>query len=322
MARVFVEGFEAGSLDGFDSNYGASIVSAPTGMDGNYAVDLGLYDYLVKYLTASPEYYFSLMYRPAGSTSEAVFSVCSGSNLLVKIIRGSSPHPIKVYIGSTLIATGTALLAEDTAYLIEAYIKISDSNGRIIVKVNGITDIDFYGDTQAGTYTQIDVLRIGEIPGYTCNAYYDNIIVDNSYWPGESKIRAIVPSGVGTYTQWTPSSSPNWSSVDEIPPDDIDFVEANAIDYIDTYIFADMPFDAKVIKSVQLQARAQKEGTPTPQHLQLVTLIDGIGHTSEVQEVQTAWHSNRKIWEINPSTGNPWTVNELNSAEFGIKAVA
>src|SRR4051812_18425242 len=62
---------------------------------------------------------------------------------------------------STLLATGTTLLGQSTWHWIEIKATIADAGGTAIVKVDGVEEINFTGDTKnAGTLTTISTVRL------------------------------------------------------------------------------------------------------------------------------------------------------------------
>ena len=157
MARIFIDGFESGDHDMWDAESNATVISsAGLDMDGDYCLDInGSTEYLRKNITATDEMYFALLYRPFTSNSSGVLTLRKDSTILVQV-RRTSAGKIQVNRGSTTIDTGTCVLGIDNTYLIEIRVKIHDSTGVVDVKVDGISDITFSGNTKVGTDTQFN----------------------------------------------------------------------------------------------------------------------------------------------------------------------
>ena len=213
MARVFIDGFEAGDLKLWNTiGAGAGLVAAATGMDGSYCLHLasgGTTYYIQKTLPSNSEYYFAFRYRPSNDgSSRGMISFWSGGTLIGKLIRIGAAGLLVAYRGTTVIATGTTPLAIDTTYLIEVRFKPANSpDGVFHVKINGLLplDIEFNGDSTDGAAT-IDAVRLGHGDSASTNvyAYFDNLVVDNAAWPGNTKIQAIKPTGAGasSHSAW------------------------------------------------------------------------------------------------------------------------
>lgn len=327
MARIFIDGFESGQDDLWDVESNANVVSsAGKDMDGDYCLDLNNdYEYIGKNITADDEMYFAFLYRP-GSLGEAMLATRNGSTLLVFLDRDETGHCIEARMGilGTLLGTGIQALNDNTTYLIEAYIKIADAGGRVVVKVDGVSDIDFTGDTKPDANTQFDNIRLGYggSATYLSYAYFDNFIMDDAGWVGDTKIQAILPTGGGNSTIWNPSAGANWQCVDERPASDVDYVSTNAVDQVDTYEASDMAGAIGTVKCVQIQSRTESDGAPTPTNLKLAVRSGGANYFSGDKVVPAAPKGLWNLWETNPADSLAWEEADVNAMEIGIKSAA
>jgi len=151
---------------------------------------------------------------------------------------------------------------------------------------------------------------------------FDNVVIDNTSWPGKTNIQAIRPTGAGNSTQWTPSAGNNWDCVDEVPASDADNVVTNANDQVDFYAAGNLVGAIDSVVCVQVQARAVKEGAPTPQNLALGVRTGGADYFSSDKAVPTAAKSLFNLWAQNPNTAALWTKTDVDGAEIGIKSRA
>jgi hypothetical protein len=311
--RLFFDGFELGySL--FDS--GMAVTTDPV-FDGNYA---GVSTSAVKAGFSFSEVWgafrirkeadpvaYLLTFRISGSIV-ATMQINSGGNLEVR--RGST--------AGTLLGTGTTVLSDDTWYLVEYHYKADDSAGRWEVKVNGgAAEIDYTGDTTSGGTTINEVLLCS-----SSAVYYDNFIMDGTTWIGDTRIQGLPVTGAGNSTQWTPSTGNNWDCVDEIPASDTDYVSTNTNDQIDLYTLEDLTGSIASVKAVQVAARAQKEGSPTPQQIALLVRTGSTDYASGDKALTTAIAGHANIWNTNPNTSAAWASSEVNGLQIGIKARA
>lgn len=324
MARIFIDGFESGGLDLWDTIVATASVASSVGkdMNGDYCAYLttGRID---KNLVADDEMYFAFLYRPTVNDSRGVLCLYKDSTLLIDIRRDNGINdPFKVYRDSTLIATGSATIAVNTTYLIEIRIKIADAGGRAVLKVDGVTDIDFTGDTKPGADTQFNKAKLGYGSVAYAYAYYDNFIMDDANWIGNTKIQAIKPSGAGNSTGWTPSAGANWDCVEEIPKNDADYVHINSNDVTDTYAAANMAGSIGTVKCVQVQSRAKYDGSPVPTNLKLVVRSGGADYLSGDKAVPASEKSLWHLWETNPADSLAWEEADVNAMEIGVKSAA
>jgi len=327
MARVFIDGFEAGDLKLWDLVVGAYLSSGVSGMDGTYCLNCDAFGnyYAHKYLPAAPEYYLAFRYR--GSSAQYASSMCyffNGTTQLARLRRNPSSGLLEIRRGTsygTLLATGAIAVNVGTPVLIEVHYKPHNTEGVFQVKVGGILDIDFTGDTTDGADT-IDGIRVGGDSGYYSSCWFDNVVVDDAAWPGNTKIQAIKPAGVGNSTQWTPSAGNNYACVDEVPPSESDFIVTNTLDHLDLYAAGDLVGTIGSVKCLQLQALAKAEGSPTPHNLQLAVRTNGADYFSGDRAVPSSSTQLSSLWEANPATAAPWQEVEVNAMEIGVKAVA
>ncbi len=211
MARVFIDGFESGKTDLWDLVVGAWIVSGIAGMDGTYCLSCDAFGdyYAHKYVPAAPEYYLAFRYR--GSSASYASSMCyffNGATQLARLRRNPTTGLLEVRRGTgsgTLLATGTIAVNVGTPILIEVHYKPHDTAGVFQVRVGGVLDINFSGDTTDGA-TAIDGIRIGGDGTYYASCWFDNVVIDNAAWPGDTRIQAIRPSAPGALTEWDPSA--------------------------------------------------------------------------------------------------------------------
>lgn len=327
MARVFIDGFESGGLSAWEGNSGCVVATGITGMDGTYCLyNAGNGQFIFKTLPAAAEYYFAFLYRPnsGGLAKNRTIQFRNSTTVLGMLARNSTTGALLAYKGNmaTLLGTSTALVALDTTALIEIYYLPHLTNGSFVVKINGVTEINVTGVSTSPATSDIDNFGFITVPGSYGIGYIDNVIVDSANWIGATNIVAVVPTGVGDSTQFTPSTGDNFECVDEVPLSDADYVGVNAVDQVDLYTHGILPGTAYQVKSVQFTVRGVKEGAATPQNLRPVAKVAGTVYPGTSFPLTTAFKDSVVMMELNPATGLPWTVDDVNNAQFGFESQA
>lgn len=333
MARLWHDGFEYGSNVIFNwlyvSNGGG--VSAGSPFTGIYRLYLtaGQYAYYPLQVAKS-ETYMKIHLEPVTvAQTGALCGFYKGTTCLgwlqqvnrdVKFFSGSGTG---TQLGATAV---NALSALGTDYnLIEIRLKLDDTNGYAQVKVNSLV-IDFGpGDTMPSSDSDMDRIYLGTCGGSASPSQLliDDFIIDDADWIGNRRVCKIQPTGAdASFTNWIPSTPPNWDCVNEIPYDEGDFIRTNSIDQIDFYACSDLPGTAISAKGIMLIGRAVGEGEPTPRNVQLGLRTDSSNYFGDSYLVPLSSPANFfQYWHQNPKTSADFSVSEINDIKVGIKSV-
>jgi len=209
MTRIITEDVEDGTVDA-DATSGVLVVTDPVA-HGTYAwrqsYGLAYWD-----ITGIAEMYWRIYWRctSPGSTGGAVLRFGNGTGITGRLYYTPTSKKLSFLRGSTLVVTGTALLDPDTWYLIEGRYLLAQTGGRFVIKVDGTTDIDYTGDTNAITATTINRFYAEKTftSGYF---YYDDVAVNDINGGSDN-------SWIGAYTA---------------PPVDIDPAEVTSAVVVD-----------------------------------------------------------------------------------------
>lgn len=321
MARIFIDGFESGGYDMWDASSNASVVSsAGLDMDGDYCLDLNTVNagYVTENISAAAEMYFAFLYRPTGTSYYDIFTLYHDASYICHLIYQTTT--LRCYAAS-YNTNGSTQLTPNTTYLIEVYFKMADSGGRAVIKIDGIIDIDYTGDTKPYSSVSFNKVKLG-YGGNDSDAYFDNFRMDDAHWIGGTKIQKILPISAGNSTNWTPSAGANYECVDERPPSDADYVSINANDQVDTYVAGSMIGSIASVNCVQVQSRIESDGAPTPTNLKLVARSGGADYFSGDKSVPVDPKSVYHLWENNPADSQAWEESDINAMEPGIKSAA
>ena len=332
MTRIFWDGAE--DPNGFASvwteeYWNVERVTTPLA-SGTYSYRVPGNSYLKKTFTGITEGYFKVRWRISTNYFEINWGTVqfrNGATMLVQLGLDTTYRKFRIYIGSTLVATGTFTYALDTWYNLEFHVKIDDTTGVVQLKVDGILDIDYTGDTKPSTQTTIDSLYLYALGYVVNNAYYDDIAIndttgaiDNS-WCGEGRIEYKISNGAGDATELTPNAGANYAAVDELAQDgDTTYVEGSTVDARDLYNLAASGLaSGSTIKRVRPVAVA-KDTVANGGKIALVLKTNGTEYTgSDIPLTTTYATAEGTEYTTNPQSGNAWTIAELDALQAGPK---
>lgn len=221
----------------------------------------------------------------------------------------------------TLLATGTIPLAIGAWYYVEIKL-FCDNAGTCEVKVNGVTDINFAGDT-LNVSANLTNLAFGG--ANACQVFYvddlyicDDSGADNNDFLGDLRVDALLPDGVGNSSDFTPSAGANWQCVDENPPnDDADYVEEATINDHDTYTFENTPIAAGTLYGLQQAVYARKDDAGFRTLKGMIRSGGADYEGTDLHPLSDSYLYFLEIFEQDPDTAAAWLVAGLNAGEFG-----
>lgn len=242
---------------------------------------------------------------------------------------GASWYSFLPYGSLTLLGSSDGGVIQSGVW---AYIEwkwtIDDAAGSYEVRVNGLTVLTGTSkDTRstnlgATTYSAVALLSNAGISNQ--RDFDDVYVIDltgslNNDFLGDVTVTALLPTGAGSATGWTPSTGSNYQCVDEASPnDDTDYVSASAVDTKDTYAFDDVPAGS-VIKAVQVVS-AQRKENEGPGKIKHVVRSSSADYDQAEQGIGGATYSFLcTVVETDPATSAAWTESGFNAAEFGVK---
>ena len=258
MARVYHESFDAvgtsnsylaskwSALGGaFQSTISGTIQagSARTGTNGFRPIVASN-----MYLAAQTEFYvgFAIRFTFLPTSYFWVDGETTATEGHVRLV--TSGGKIQAQIATTpyaVLGTGSRTLIVNNWYYVEIRHLVNQTTGRVVVKVDGVTEIDFTGDTQ-GVPANGNIALIQWLLG-TAGTDFDDIYINDTTgsesngFDGDQRIYAVFADGAGNYAQWDPSAGANWQNVDDNPPDDdTTYNDTPVANEKDSFTFADV----------------------------------------------------------------------------------
>lgn len=245
-------------------------------------------------------------------------------------IRREVGGAISLVVKGIVVGTSAAgVISSSTYHYFELCALLSDTVGTADFYVDGATapTLTFSGDTKnGGTKTVFDSFgfhggsfqHIDDI--YCANgagsAPFNGRLYDLRCWP-------VPPNGNGNYSQLVGSdgnSTDNYLHVDEAgaSPSSADYNGSATDGQKDTYAFPNLVPTSGVIADVRHGFWGVKSDSG-PKSLRSVARVNSTDYTGADKALALSQTSYSQRYQINPDTGNPWTVAEINAAEFGVE---
>jgi len=247
-------------------------------------------------------------------------------------VTAPSTYTLVAYRGSTsnVLATASRAALPTQWNIVQFKVTISDAAGRFEVWLNDVKVIDFTGDTENTSNTNVSFVELGLIrivnsSGSNITYYaFDDIALNDTTGayendvPDDAAVLLLTPNGVGTTTQLTPSAGDNYACVDEIPPSTSDYVESDTADQQDTYVMQDLSAQYNQIALVQpiFYAGLAASGTGA---LRGVVRSGGTDYadTADKPLSTTAAFVRGDVHYVDPADNATWTPAKVNALEVG-----
>ena len=283
---------------------------------------------------------YGYLYTPALTTNDTlvvgmgVYTGYSGSNSVIALYDGTTQGVnislntqslgVHVYRGGTSLGSGYGVeIRQNNWYWVEIKVKCHNTSGTVEVRVNGATVVSLSGvDTQEGTHAYHDVVRLG----FRDVAFIDDVYIcdgsgtANNDFLGNCRVVSLLPDGDAATLEWTPSTAgAHYGLVDEsFPNDDTDYVEDATSGHVDLYDYGAVP-TLGPIRGVQVNTECRNTDANS---FSLITVAKSGTIVSEdsAQVIGTqSYTCRRRTLETDPNTGDSWTADGLNAAQFGVK---
>lgn len=148
-----------------------------------------------------------------------------------------------------------------------------------------------------------------------CDVYLADHVAPNGDFLGDIRIAYIRPDGIGAASAWTPLTPPNWSEVNEVPPDgDTSYVETTTPGTRDTYTFENVVGDPAAIQVCTYVRKTDAAGAS----FSVITRQGGVDYDGPAIGIGAQTYSYRlQPYDTNPATSAAWTEAQMNAGEWG-----
>lgn len=247
----------------------------------------------------------------------------------VSMTFNPSTRLCSLYSGATLLGTGTFVMTVGAWYYLELSATIGNA-GSATSKVNTVTDVTFSGNTMQSLNSYANTIgfrgpaAIGLGGSYQIDDIYINDATGaaNNTFLGDMKVEPVVVIDTGNSTQWGVNvpGTPNYQAVQVL--NDGLYISSNTATSLDLYLTSSLNYITSNIAGVS--ANYWNRNTDSTVHSFASAIrqsaVNYFGTTTNV--TNTAFNAYSQIWEQDPSTAAPWTVNGVGTAEFGIKLIS
>jgi hypothetical protein len=242
---------------------------------------------------------------------------------------------LSVYRNVTQLGKSIYAVPQNAWVYLEWKSTINSVNGYYEVRVGGTPILYGSGNNSNTGNAFANEVGIGYNPQGSNNsfvhAYDDLYCLDGTTGPqagdntflGERRVDVIIPTGAGTYSQFTKGGSTinasNWQQVAEMPPDnDVTYNFSSTAGQIDSFMHTPATGSPPIINAVQFNITARIDDATTRNVSPFIRLAGTDYPQSGISVPNSSYLNLFNIAELDPS-GSPWNVNTINSMEIGYK---
>ena len=270
-------------------------------------------------ITDQQAVYFA-WYIPAGNGGSLLFKDTSNGTQFTLYVDQTTRR-MSLVRGSTTVAIGTHPYVGGVWYSVQVHFFLHDTNGRCVVKVEGVTDLDFTGDTKNTAVTNISYVTFSGGPSVLIDdvAFYqpDTIGVD---WMQDSKVTTKNPNGAGATTDWAVTGAADNHTAQASTDGDTSYVASSTPGQIDTYAMsAASPLGLVYAVNVGLIARKDDVATRQIRH---ALRIAASNYTGPTKTLASGYVNYTDMLAADPATAVPWTLAGVDAVEAGLEEVA
>lgn len=244
-------------------------------------------------------------------------------------VRWASDNSITVTRNGTVLGT-SSVLSHDTWYYFEFKGTIADAGGVAVLRINGVTEVNFSGDTRNAANASADRIQIGNATAGVLGSglrFDDLYICDGTGsaptndFLGDCRVQSRLPNGNGNSSQFDGSdgnTTDNYLLVDDATQDgDTTYVQSPDVGDKDTYAYEDLTPTSGTVYGVQALPYARKTDAGA-RSICSVARLSGTETDSSNKALSTSYLYYPDIREAKPGGGS-WSISDVNNAEFGQK---
>ena len=240
-----------------------------------------------------------------------------------------SERKLNVWLGNraTKIITSSTIFQVGAWYVVELHLRVADSGGVVELRVDGVPEGIYSGDTKPGTAATIDKVHWNLEAGVGMQCYIDDVIVNdpsgpiNNSWPNGLKVKLLKPTADGPTNDCDVSTSGvNYAAVDEVTTSGTDYIKTSTPDEKEHFDVENLPAEALTVKAIQIQAFCLKGAFIDPDRLKLGVRINDTDYLSDPIDLPVS-SLIRKFTLDQNAAGCNWTVDEVNNARLALQAV-
>jgi hypothetical protein len=228
--------------------------------------------------------------------------------------------------GTLLGSTAAGVIVVNTWHFIEWEYVVSDTVGRVTLKVDGVQVINLINQDTNNAVTTVNVFEVfasnntGRIDTFDIDDWHE---YDAASTPGERKLTAHRPTADTAQKDFTASSgSDNFAMVDDTTANgDTDFVQATTVGNQDLYPIDALSTTPAAIDGVTVVIFAEKTDANTRT---LAASVDsaGTGSDGTAFALAASYGKFERLMTTDPNGGGAWTASRVNGLKIGPKVAS
>lgn len=226
----------------------------------------------------------------------------NGSTSMVTFGRNSGTGVFQLSTTAGVVASSVLVPAATTVYHLQFKAFIDNSVGVLELKVNNSVAATFTGDTLTTAFSTINTFTLVD---NNVGTRWDDIVVDDTDYLGDVRIKYFFPLANGSHTDWTGT----FADVDERPNDGDTTKISSLVDGDKesfTYAAHGLETTAQIL-AVCPEAVAKGSAAS----IMLGFRIGGTDYMQATQVLGPAYGLVKNIVEADPTDSNDWTLTDL-----------
>jgi len=334
MSLIYMTGFENGTLEPEWTVWWLGLCDCTTSYprSGSYSLR---YDQTLSGGRAFPngqylsEVYFQFAnyFVPYDGNNNYTNMYFRNGSTSVFTLQVSVLGTLNCWLGSygTWLAAATTRQNHDEWRVYEIHLKIHPTAGILEIKVDGVLEASYYGNTKYSTFDNFNQFGLPGKGTGNVASYVDDIVVNdptgsvNNSWPGGFKIIRLAPTGDGAFKQWTPTPDglTHYTLIDEVPPSSTDYLSSSSTTILDTFTHPSLPANTSEGRFIlKNDVWAKKAGVSDSISITPAVRIGSTNYFTTIVPLSTTYSLASGIWETNPA-GGTWDITTINNLEFG-----
>lgn len=273
---------------------------------------------------------FNITQLPTNSTSLALCQFLSKTNVTLATIQVLPTGAVTVRQGgwqSAIVAESGPEVIMPGSY---QHFEVAVDGSNLEIRINGVTYLNM---TSLALPANIAQVFVAGCYGYPKTGAADIIMdVDDlvcwnkagsftNTWIGDKKVYLEMPDEDGPDQDWTPSvGSEAWPILDNIPPIDTQFL--TALSPAEKVSVGIAPFGSDIVSISAVYVAARTWKTDAGNAKISIDMVSGGDASVPVSIPVTSapvWYG--RAFDVDPSTGMPWTVAGINAALVRIERI-
>lgn len=224
--------------------------------------------------------------------------------------------------GGTLLGRTIPIIGAGSWHHVEHYLKVGNGDGAYELRVDEVTRLNLTGiDTDAGagevSQVAIEQQTVDSLNLSIADCYVNDTVDDGSGcndFIGDCKSGVRMVNADTAQADFTLSSGVSgYELLNEIPPDDADYIETSSTTAESNFGLEDGPASLTEILTVRPFVRAWKDDAGTAE-IAPSMISNSVKETVSSQPITTGAAYYDVNVPLNPDTSAPWTLSEFDAA--------